>query len=155
MDPVTAIGLASGILTFISFGHNVLARLADFNSNLHDIPKSLQGIKDELPLLLDLFDRIARQTNFGLHGKGTRVGVQNVLDRCNAQVGKLEKILDETIPSTGAGRTERSLKAIKSLGRDGKLQEIRADLDRCKQTLILHQVTVDHRNEREGKLVSF
>lgn len=150
MDPVSAIGLASAILSFITFSHHVLARLAEFNSNINGIPKSLQGLKTELPLLIDVFDRVEKQTSSGYHEKFTRLAVKSVLDRCNDQVNKLERILEETLPPPGAGWVDRSVKALKSLDRDEKLQEIEKELDRCKQTLILHQVTGEHRNERNG-----
>jgi hypothetical protein len=151
MDPVTAAGLASAIISFVSFAHHVVERLVEFNSKLDDVPESFQGISHELPLLIDVIRRIKKSVYSETHDALTRVALKRILDGCEGQVTKLQTILNDVMPSPGAQWIERSRRAIKSLNIDDKVQAIQKELDHCMQSLVLHQVTGEHRNERDGK----
>jgi hypothetical protein len=134
MDPITAIGLVSGILTFLDIGHQIVKGACE-------IRKSGTGVKDEnahigtiITALRDASDQLDAE-QFG-KTKSERV-LKRLVERCEALSEDLLQLLDE-LKVTGRHSTWKTLKAsIKSMRKEGKINELKEHLDDFRSQLIL------------------
>lgn len=140
MDPVSAIGLAAAIVQFIDIGAKVAKRLHSFSNDLDQVPKAFRQMSVNLPLIVDGLRRIKLQEDSDKLDEATRSALRPVVTECIRSTEELSGILDKTLPSATASSWERRKKALLSLGKDRKVEEISEALDRYVQVLTFHQV---------------
>ena len=140
MDPLSAIGVASSVVQFVEFGLKVATRLKEYNSASTDVPKSLQHISAQLPLLLNALDRVKTSIEVESVDLDTRCILKGVVAGCKQQVEKIDKIIDKVLHVTGDTLVTRVQKAFIGLKNDDKVLEIEKSLQTYIQVLILHRV---------------
>ena len=140
MDPVSAIGLAGAILQFVEFAGKVVSRLNEFTVDLNQIPKSFRHIKTELPLIVDALKRISAQVDSGELAESTQSALKPVIVECRRSTEQLDELLDKILPATAASSWERRRKAVASLVKESKVEEISEALDKYIRILTFHQV---------------
>jgi uncharacterized protein YutE (UPF0331/DUF86 family) len=139
VDALAAVGLASAIVQFIDYATKIINRLADFGAALDQVPKAFKQIKTELPLIIDGVRRIKDQAESCKLNKSTEDALQAVIHECQVETERLNDILEKTIPTVGASSWERRKKAITSLAKDKKVEEIADALGKYVRTLTFHQ----------------
>ena len=141
MDPLSAIGLASAIVQFIDFGFKVAKRLDEFNSkNPGEVPKSLQAISTQLPLLLNALGRIKSDSQVQKLDFDTKCILHGMVKGCMAQIVEVEGMINEISKMPGDSFVVKMKKALTSLKYDEKVWEVERNLHTYISVLILHHV---------------
>ena len=140
MDPLTAVGVAASIVQFISYGIIVAQRLKDYNSAASDVPRSLQHIAAQLPLLLNALERVKTGTAVEGVDLDTRCILKGVVSGCRKQVEKIDAIIDKVVHVPGDSLVTRVQKVFVGLKNDDKVAAIEKNLQTYISVLILHRV---------------
>ncbi|MCJ1405368.1 hypothetical protein MMC11_008595 [Xylographa trunciseda] len=141
MDPLTAFGLAAAVLQFIQFGMQVAARLEDYrSSNPNEIPKSIEAICTQLPLLLNAFNRMSSEASLNKLDFDTRCILKGVVAGCMTQVEEIEKIVRQISNEPGQSLGVKMRKVFVSLKSEEKIWAIERNLHTYISVLILHHV---------------
>lgn len=139
MDPLSAIGLASSVVQFIDFGLKVAKRLDELNSS-GDVPKSLQSISTQLPLLLNALGRIKSDSQIKNLDFDTKCILRGMISGCRGQIVEVETMIDEISHMPGDSFKVKMKKVFTSLKYDEKVREIERNLQTYISVLILHHV---------------
>lgn len=154
MDAVSAIGVAAAVLQFVDLGTRIVKRLKDYSSTASEVPKSLQHISYQLPLLVNALDRLKTGVQVERLDLSTKCILKGVVDGCKQQVDKLDGIIEKVLNIPGDSRRLKIQKALVSLRNDTKVLEIEKCLQIYISVLTLHQViegtaTSPHANEED------
>lgn len=138
MDPLTAVGLASAIVSFIDIGTKIAKRMKEL-SEAGDIPEVFRDIRTRLPLILS----VVVSTRQGINNLSSEAegAFEEVVRRCLEQVSQLDKILDKMTVSKGDSRLKKAFMAGISLVEEGRIQRIATALRDNVQLLIFLNVT--------------
>ena len=139
MDPLSAIGLASSIIQFVDFGLKVAKRLDELNSS-GNVPKSLQSISTQLPLLLNALGRIKSDSQIKNLDFDTKCILRGMISGCRGQIVEVETMIDEISRMPGDSFKVKMKKVFTSLKYDEKVREIERNLQTYISVLILHHV---------------
>jgi ankyrin repeat protein len=141
MDPLSAIGLASAVVQFIDFGLKVANRLEEFNSkNPGEVPRSLQAICTQLPLLINALGRIKSDSQIKNLDFDTRCILRGMVSGCTAQIVEVEGMINEISRIPGDSFKVKIKKVFTSLKYEEKVWEIERNLHTYISVLILHHV---------------
>ncbi|MCJ1442247.1 MAG: hypothetical protein MMC23_002740 [Stictis urceolatum] len=141
MDPVSAIGIASAVVQFLDLGFKVAKKLAEYNAaGESEVPRSLQNISAQLPLLLDALARIKTDKEVGKFGVDTRCIIRGVVSGCTKLVEETEDIVSKAARQPGESFAVKLKKVLGSLKQDQKIVTIDRSLQTYIQVLILHHV---------------
>jgi N-terminal domain on NACHT_NTPase and P-loop NTPases len=97
-EALAIVGLVSAIVQFVDFGSKVIERLNEFSSDIHELPKTFQTVKAQLPLLISTLSRTQRQATAGHVSDATAVALKPIIDACLNEIKVLQLILDKTLP---------------------------------------------------------
>ncbi|KAL8972885.1 MAG: hypothetical protein Q9197_002581 [Variospora fuerteventurae] len=142
MDPITAYGLASAIITFIDFGTKVTMRIKEL-SEAGDIPEIFRDIKSRLPLIIDIIKHTQSGTNH--LSPEAQAAYREVVRQSFKQVCQLNEILKKVTISRGESLLKKTVKAGMSIMEEGRVQRIAADLKDNVQLLTSLNVTTEER----------
>lgn len=141
MDPLSAIGLASAVVQFIEFGLRVVSRLDEFNSKTAgDVPRSLQAIHTQLPLLLNALSRIKSDSELRKLDFDTKCILRGMVTGCSQQITEVERMITEISRTPGDSFKVKIKKVFVSLRYDEKVWEIERNLHTYISVLTLHHV---------------
>ena len=138
MDPLTAIGLASAIVSFVDIGTKIVRRMKEL-SEAGDVPEVFRDIRTRLPLLLG----IVESSRHGIDNLSPEAesALEEVVRQCFEQASVLDGILKRIIVSKGDSRLKKTVKASISLVEEGRVQRIATALRDNVQLLIFLNVT--------------
>ena len=138
MDPLTAIGLASAIVSFVDIGAKIAKRMKEL-SEVGDIPEVFRDIRTRLPLITS----IIVSTQHGTHNLSpeARGAFEEVVRQCFELVSQLDEILKRVIVSKGDSRLKKAVRAGISLVEEGRIQRIAIALMDSVQLLTFLNVT--------------
>ena len=137
-EAVAAIGLAASITTFVGVGVRVLARLREYRSTTQEIPKVLRDVTTQLPLMIDIMERIESGCADGSLPTGTQHALSKVVEGCLAQITLLDGLVEEMLPASTDSAWRRRHKAYKSIRKEKDVATIQRTLESYKTTLTLH-----------------
>ncbi len=140
MDPLSAIGVAASIAQFINLGIQVAARLKEYNSATSDVPKALQHISAQLPLLLRSLERVKTGIEVEKVDLDTRCILKGVVAGCMQQVEKIDRIIEKVLHVAGDSLVTKVQKVFVGLKNDEKILAIEKNLQTYISVLILHRV---------------
>lgn len=141
MDPLSAIGLAAAVCQFIEFGFRVVNRLEEFSSkNPGEVPRSLQAITTQLPLLLNSLSRIKTDSEIKKLDFDTKCILRGIVSGCQQQIVEVEQMIDEIARVPGDNFKIKIKKVFVSLKYDAKVLGIERSLQTYISVLILHHV---------------
>ncbi|KAL8718297.1 MAG: hypothetical protein Q9225_004548 [Loekoesia sp. 1 TL-2023] len=121
MDPITAYGLATAIITFVDFGTKVAKRAKEL-SEAGDIPAVFRDIKTRLPLIIDIIVHTRSETD-NLSPEAQEA-FKEVVRQSFKQVAQLDEILKKVTVSRGESLLKKTVKAGISLVEEGRVQKI-------------------------------
>jgi N-terminal domain on NACHT_NTPase and P-loop NTPases/NB-ARC domain len=156
MDPITAIGLASSVVQLVDFGLTYSARIVQFTrKHSIELPVTLQLVQQRLGLVKDSLKRITAHVEANPEEYPTSslnvllLFTQSVERRCR----KLDEISDNYLPSEDADNVEKVKKALVSIGKDKKINELAEQMTQDVSYIILFQVTMKgHGSNRTSHL---
>jgi hypothetical protein len=140
-ETLAIIGLVSAIVQFVDFGGTVVERLNEFSSDIHELPKTFQAIKVQLPLLIDTLNRTQRQATAGHVNDATAVALKPLIDACLNEIKVLQIVLNKTVPPLKSSSWQRRLLALKSLTYDKDVDRSITKLESHIRLLTFHQST--------------
>ena len=141
MDPLSALSVASSIVQFLDFGVKVTRRLSEYNNaSPKDVPKSLQSINAQLPLLINALNRVKTDIEVEKIDVDTRCILRGVVSGCTALVEQVESIMSKMTPVPGEAFAVKVRKVLASLKNDEKIWAIDKNLQTYISVLILHHV---------------
>ena len=141
MDPLSALSIASSIVQFLDFGIKVTRRLSEYNNaSPKDVPKSLQSINAQLPLLINALNRVKTDIEVDKIDVDTRCILRGVVAGCTALVEQVESIISKMAPVPGEAFAVKVRKVLASLKTDEKIWAIDKNLQTYISVLILHHV---------------
>ena len=123
-EAIAVIGVVASIVQLVDFSSRVLHRFEEFQSSLGEIPKSFRNIKAELPVLQDTLQQTREAINAGLVRDETKKALIPAIEGCTEQIGLLDPILANTLPTPTDSRLRRGTKAILSLHQEAKIESI-------------------------------
>lgn len=138
MDPVTAVGLASAIVTFVGIGTRIARRIREL-SEVGDIPDVFRDIRTRLPLLMSIVVRTEHGTD-NLSPEAEEA-FEEVVRQCFEQFRQLDEVLEKVMISKGDSRLKKAVKAAVSLVEEGRIQRIAIALRDNVELLTLLNVT--------------
>ena len=138
MDPLTAAGLASAIVTFVDIGTKFVKRMKEL-SEAGGIPEIFRDIRTRLPLIISIVVST-------LHGtknisSGNERAFKEVVRQCLEQVSQLDEILKKVTVSKNDSRLKKTVRAGISLLEEGRVQRIASSLRDNVQLLLFFNVT--------------
>lgn len=138
MDPLTAAGLASAIITFVDIGTKFVKRMKEL-SEAGCIPEVFRDIKTRLPLFIS----IVLSTQHGIKNlsPGDERAFKEVVRQCFEQVSQLDEILKKVIVSKDDSRFKKTVKAGISVLEEGRVHRIASSLRDNVQLLLFFNVT--------------
>ncbi|KAL6714191.1 hypothetical protein ACLMJK_008686 [Lecanora helva] len=125
MDPITAIGLASAITTFVSIGASIVIRVKEL-SEAGDAPAVFRTIETRLSLLMSLVGQIQSEIDH-LTSEEEKT-LKKALTQCFDQANQLEEILKKVTVTKNDSRWKKLVKATTSLLEEKRAQAIAAAL---------------------------
>lgn len=141
MDPLSAIGLAASVVQFVQFGMLIANRLEEFSSkNPGEVPKSLQAISMQLPLLLNALGRIKSDSDIRNLDFDTKCILKGMVSGCQQQIVEIERMINEISKAPGDSFKTKIKKVFVSLKYDEKVWAIERNLHTYISVLILHHV---------------
>jgi hypothetical protein len=114
-EALAIIGLVSSIAQFVDFSLKIVHRLKEFHSSLDEVPTAFLDVAVDLPLLVDTLERTKKQTEEGCFSNNTQEAIRSVVEGCQSQVGRLNNILEETLPTKGDSFLKRHKRAFLSI----------------------------------------
>lgn len=140
MDPVSAIGLASSILTFIDIGYKVVS------GTLETAQSGWAPSTERLDVVArDLQDAVARFSKpVSASASGTEKALEEVSVRCQALSLELLALLERfKVPATKPGISWDSFKvATRRMRSESKVQELQTSLAEYRSQILLHLATI-------------
>ena len=121
MDPLTAAGLASAIVTFVEIGTKIAQRMKEL-AEAGDIPEVFRDVRTRLPLILSIISS-TRHSADHLSAEARKT-FHEVVVRCFDQVRQLDEILQKVVLSKGDSRFRKMVKAGVSLMEEERIHRI-------------------------------
>lgn len=141
MDPLSVLGISAAVVQFVEVGTRVAKRLAEYiASSPGDVPRSLQAIQNQLPLLINSLSRIKSDLHSSDLDLETKCIIRGVVTGCTAQIDKVEDILGKVVAGTGESMGVKLKKVLASFKHEDKILSIEKNLQTYIQVLILHHV---------------
>ena len=140
-EAIAAISIVSSIFSLVTFGSDVIKRLSEFRSNVRDLPDCFFHISIQLPLLVDVAQRLYDQAKQDELGIATQKALMPVIQGLYKEVKKLDDVLRKVLPSVRASNWERGIKAVKSIGVQKEVEGFAAVLRDYVSNLTAFQAT--------------
>ena len=141
MDPLSAIGIATAVAQFLDVGFKIGKRLAEYNkASPNEVPRSLQSINTQLPLLLNALQRVKSDVEVNRFDLDTRCILKGVISGCVSLVDEVATILNKVAKEPGESLASKLRKSLASFKHDEKILAIDKNLQTYISVLILHHV---------------
>lgn len=140
-EAAAIVGLVASIASLVDLSAKVVSRVRDFTSKSSEVPDSFRSLSTLLPLLTATLQRIQSQAEEGRFPDDVRKALQLAVDDISQHVSDIQISLSQVLPSDGASKLERALKALKSLAKEDKIQRALEKIYRNSGVLVLHQTT--------------
>ena len=140
-EAAAVVGLVASIASLVDLSAKVISRLRDFTSKSSDVPESFRSLSTRLPLLTTTLQNILSQAEAGRLPEDVTKNLKAVVDDTVEQISAVQKYLTKVLPSCGDSKLGRTLKALKSLAKNDKLQQLLQKIYQNVDFLTLHQTT--------------
>ena len=140
-EAAAIVGLVASIASLVDFSTRVVSRLHDFTCKSSDIPESFRSLSIRLPLLTATLQHIQSQAEGGRLPDDVTKALKAVVDNTAEQVSAIQICLSKVLPSDGALKLERALKALKSLAKEDEVRQAWEKIHKNNDILVLHQTT--------------
>ena len=145
-EAIAVISFVSAIAGLVDISCQVVKRLNDFHSQGNDVPKALQHVKEQLPLVIDSIKRTEEKSKSGYVNEETQKALIPALKGCKELIFRLDEKLEEVLPLENDSSWDRTRKALQSISRDKDFQSLFKELDRYLSIFTLH-------NSSDSKIV--
>ncbi|USP80476.1 hypothetical protein yc1106_07750 [Curvularia clavata] len=154
-EGLATVGAVASIVQLVDFTAKVISRLNEFHSLVGERPKFLHPISDALPVLCATLERICQNLEANPADSKVEAALLSIVSDCHEQIAKLKAIIAETLPSAGDKWLSKSKKAIGSLLREDKVENITKILRSHLKMLIFYRIAISSTLEplKDAKLI--
>jgi hypothetical protein len=135
MDPITAVGLATGIITFIDFAHKII-------SGTSEVLRS--GSTAENAHVSTLANDLREATNdFGNHLPGYSKhddALNSLASECQGICDELCGLLEKVTVKVGTSKWQGVKTALRSMRKQGEVAHLEERLGKCRSQILLRLV---------------
>ena len=140
-EAAAIIQLIASIASLIDLSAKVVSRLHEFASKTSDVPESFRSLWIRLPLLTAALQRIQAQAEAGRLPDDVAKVLKAVVDNTSEHISVVQTCLSKILPPDGASKLDRALKAMKSLAKEDKIQQVLEKIYKNNDALVLYQTT--------------
>jgi hypothetical protein len=148
-----AFGAAVNIITIIHITADVIKRLNDCKATVEGLPRALQALSVELPVLNNSLKRIRQAIEDGLIPEDSKEALEPLIKDFEQQVRALLGIMDKMRPRDNSS-TSRNWKALTSFRYDGEVEHIEGVIRGYVSTLTLESAVRSSDKGMVGKSIS-
>jgi hypothetical protein len=131
VEAIAVIGLISSVVTIVQ----EIKQVYDTANDVTGLPEAFREVAKNLPLVEDTLQLVKDSVD----GKTCTV-INPVIKTCEVKTGSLKKLFDEVVPKEGAKRMERYEKALRSLGKGSRVEDLMGQILEELQLLAAHRV---------------
>ena len=136
IDPVTAIGLVSGILSFVGAAEKILK----LSWTLYN---SVEGCSEEAQIRLELADSMNSISNRIVSAHQPPLSEEDralltLAQECDKLTNDIKNLLQTVKPKRRKSKAQSSLAALKTLVHEPKIRDLEKQLQRCRDQLHFH-----------------
>ena len=136
MDPLTAIGFTSAVVSLVAIVTDITVRLAEL-SKAGDIPQVFRNIQTRLPLITSIVSQT--QENAANLSPEDKEAFERVVRQCHEQVRQLKDLVAKVTINAGDSGWRRGVKAALSLIEENRVERIEVALrDNVRLLTLLH-----------------
>lgn len=133
IDPITAIGLVSGILSFVGAAGKILT----LSRTLYN---SVEGSSDEIQIRLDLADSMNAISNRIVPADQPTLSEEDkalftLAQDCDKLTNDIKNLLSTLRPKRYKSKTQSTYAALKILMHEPKIKDLEEQLQRCRDQL--------------------
>jgi hypothetical protein len=140
MDPASAIGIASAVITFIGFSREFISTAYSIYNSSAQKTLADQTL-EEVTLQLQRLSRGFLSLKPTMDQSETEIAMSSLAARCSILSAKILALLKKT-QATGAGKGKPLLKSLKiaskSIWTEKEILQLRDNLDQCMTLLLQH-----------------
>jgi hypothetical protein len=114
------LGLISASISII----DATKKLYDAAHDAKGLPAAFREAAARTPLVLEILRKAEGQLKVGKVKESTCKAVQPVMEQCKLKCGKLSALFKEVLPGEDANRLRRYQKAVRTLGKGGRVEEL-------------------------------
>lgn len=140
-EAFAVISFISAVAALIEIGSTVVGRLNDFREKAHEVPEAFKHIKAQLPITINSLQRTSAEAQAGNVDSDTQKALTPALEGCQSQIRRLDKILDQVLPTDKDSSWTRKTKALRSISKDKEVRSLLLELDRYLLRLVLHNTS--------------
>ncbi|PSN62572.1 hypothetical protein BS50DRAFT_122517 [Corynespora cassiicola Philippines] len=123
-EGLAVVATISSILQLVDFTLKVADRANHLKSGASDIPKSLNHLKTELPVLRHTLQQIQDAIQEARFSGACTAALKPVVEGCNQSMEEMQSILGKNLPEKGDGKVRMLLKSASSVRNDSKIEGI-------------------------------
>jgi tetratricopeptide (TPR) repeat protein len=136
-DPFTAIGIGVNILQIVTLATTLATKLWKFTSDHAVLPQNLETIKQRL----DIMAFTLKELDTSEYSEEASQSLEAYLAGMDKKLLRLQKMLEQYLPETGASTMDRLKKGFQSLGKDSRVAEFADELSKDVDHLTLFLMT--------------
>lgn len=135
MDPLTAIGLVSNILSFIDFGARLLKGAKEVHNSQHGV---LEENRNRETIIREMQRMSTRMlVSKSLENAGDQSSLCILASECRQLSSQLISLLEKIKPEDSGSKTQSLLSAIRNKVHDSERESLEARLSDCRAQLHL------------------
>jgi hypothetical protein len=112
------IGLISGTLAIVG----ATKKVYDAAKDKEGLPTAFREVALRLPLVQNILSDAKALAEGGQLNDEVSKSMESILEACNLRIEKLKEIFEKVIPQEGSSSLDRYYKAVRALGKDGKVE---------------------------------
>lgn len=136
MDPLSAIGLVSGVITFIDFGYNVISAASEVHASATGTTESNKHIE----FLNTRMETVAGDLLVAKSSRGLSADTQRLTelaDQCLELSNDLKKLLNKLRANNPKSKRQIISTIVKNVRKKDQKKGLEVRLDQCRQQLHL------------------
>ncbi|KAK3299763.1 uncharacterized protein B0H64DRAFT_379096 [Chaetomium fimeti] len=142
MDPISAVGFAASILTFIDFGHKIVT------GTLEVLKSGSLTRNTDITIVLNDFHAVVKALARRPSGKSAHeIALEDLAKRCQEVAGRLSDLLGTLRTRPGGSSWEAMKLALRSMRKKGDVADLEERLTKYRSELMIHLVSI--LNERQ------
>ena len=137
MDPITAVGFAASILTFIDFGYQIvtgtleIAKSGRTSDNAH------------ISTVINDFHKVVEPLSEHPSGKSEHEkALKELAEACKQVSEELTKLLNKLITTPGCSLWTSARVALRSMRKKGEVADLESKLDRYRSQILMRLVLI-------------
>lgn len=143
------IGVVQAALSLVSYGGKIVKRMDEFNHNVKGLPESFVKIRQQLPVILDIVEKLQSQASGDKSNANRESLLVPVLNGLRKEIVSFDDTLLKVLPSPHASNREKIAKAIRGVGIQKKIDETQSGIQDYLNTLTAFQQTCNADSLRE------